>query len=336
MTQCEDKNMCVICVKNKNVKFPEEKALRNCWDNNPDMGGFMYAYNNEVYIKKGYMTYEDFSRALNEARKVTGDDVPYVLHFRISTQGYDKDCCQPFPLSEKMKNLRKCKSKASIGVAHNGILSMTSDGAKDYSDTMKFITDYLVDIIRGLDYHKDKRTVRLIEHLIDGSRFAILGRDGFCSMLGNGWIEDKPTGLWYSNNSYAREPYSWNTTPKVRNTSIYDDEDYWDEYWGSWGAGNRWDNGIETKASEGTKSELGKIDDVLDEIDDGTPPYDFKYGLCPHSLYDEDAYCSRELCDGYHTCQYVKDCNEASRVSAKKLYKYLGKKKPCTVVGAVN
>ena len=201
--------MCVICVKNKNVKFPEEKALRNCWDNNPDMGGFMYAYNNEVYIKKGYMTYEDFSRALNEARKVTGDDVPYVLHFRISTQGYDKDCCQPFPLSEKMKNLRKCKSKASIGVAHNGILSMTSDGAKNYSDTMKFITDYLVDIIRGLDYHKDKRTLRLIERLIDGSRFAILGRDGVCTMLGKGWMEDKPTGLWYSNNSYAREPYSW-------------------------------------------------------------------------------------------------------------------------------
>ena len=330
--------MCVICVKSRNIKFPEEKALRNCWDNNPDMGGFMYAYKNEVYIKKGYMTYEDFSRALNEARKVTGDDVPYVLHFRISTQGYDKDCCQPFPLSEKMKNLRKCKSKTSIGVAHNGILSMTSDGAKDYSDTMKFITDYLVDIIRGLDYHKDKRTLRLIERLIEGSRFAILGRDGFCTMLGKGWMEDKATGLWYSNNSYAREPYSWNTAPKVRNMALYDDEDYWDEYWGSWGAGAWLDKRLDSaKASEGTKSELGKIDDVLDEIEGNNPPYNFKHGSCPHSLYDEDSYCSKELCEGYHTCQYVKDCKEASQaslVSAKKLYKYLGKKKPCTVVGA--
>ena len=328
--------MCVICVKNKNVKFPEEKALRNCWDNNPDMGGFMYAYNNEVYIKKGYMTYEDFSRALNEARKVTGDDVPYVLHFRISTQGYDKDCCQPFPLSEKMKNLRKCKSKASIGVAHNGILSMTSDGAKNYSDTMKFITDYLVDIIRGLDYHKDKRTLRLIERLIDGSRFAILGRDGVCTMLGKGWMEDKPTGLWYSNNSYAREPYSWRTAPKVMNSALYDDEDYWDEYWGSWGARNAWSSYSEGTAKSTEKSELGKIDDVLDEIEDGMPPYDFKYGSCPHSLYDEDAYCSKELCEGYHNCQYVKDCKESSQASFRKVYKYLGKKKPCTVVGAMN
>ena len=327
--------MCVICVKNKNVKFPEEKALRNCWDNNPDMGGFMYAYNNEVYIKKGYMTYEDFSRALNESRKVTGDDVPYVLHFRISTQGYDADCCQPFPLSEKMKNLRRRKSKASIGVAHNGILSLTSDGAKDYSDTMKFITDYLVNIIRGLDYHKDKRTVKLIEKLIEGSRFAILGREGFCSRLGKGWIEDKATGLWYSNNSYAREPYVWKS-PKVKNASIYDDEDYWDEYWGAWGK-SPWNAYPTAKTETEVKaSELGKIDDVLDEIEYETPPYNFKHGSCPHSLYDEDSYCSKELCEGYHTCQYVKSCKEDSQASAKKVFKYLEKKKPYTVVKAVN
>lgn len=332
--------MCVICVKNKNVKFPEEKALRNCWDNNPDMGGFMFVYKETVHIKKGYMTYEDFSRALNEARKMTGDDVPYVMHFRISTQGYDSDCCQPFPLSEKMHNLRKRRSKASIGVAHNGILHLTSDGAKDYSDTMKFITDYLVNIVRGLDYHEDSRTVKLIENLIKGSRFAILGKDGFCSLLGTGWVEDKKTGLWYSNDSYKREPYVYVKPCKGKASRIYDVEYDWESAWDS---SAYWDEyylasakSEAKKASDGTESKLSKIDDVLDEIDGETPPYNFKHGSCPHSLYDEDAYCSRELCNDYHNCQYVKDCKNASQVSMDKLHKYLGKKRPCTVVSAVN
>ena len=46
--------MCVIMSKPANVSFPEESILKNCWDNNPDMGGFMYAMNGRVYIHKGY------------------------------------------------------------------------------------------------------------------------------------------------------------------------------------------------------------------------------------------------------------------------------------------
>jgi hypothetical protein len=299
------------------------------------------------------MTYEDFSRALNEARKVTGDDAPYVMHFRISTQGYDACCCQPFPLSGKMRKLRRRESKASVGVAHNGILSLTSDGADNYSDTMKFITDYLVNIIHGLGYHKDRRTVRLIENLIAGSRFAILGSDGFCSRLGKGWVEDKSTGLWYSNNSYAQEFPVYYRTPKV-SSSLYDDESYWDEYWSSWDSRGWLDRKLDNASEEiskekdtlidnrstgikssSDKSESDKIDDVLDEVEYGTPPFNFKHGSCPHSLYDEDAYCSKEFCGDYHNCQYVKDCERASCMNAKKVYRYLKKKKPCTVVGAM-
>ena len=102
-----------------NVAFPEEQILKNCWDNNPDMGGFMYTFNNKVYIQKGYMEWEEFKSALEKARKKTGDKVPYVLHFRISTQGYDKECCQPFPMSASMKNMKKLRTETNIGVAHN-------------------------------------------------------------------------------------------------------------------------------------------------------------------------------------------------------------------------
>lgn len=174
--------------KPEGIAFPEENILKNCWDNNPDMGGFMYVKDGKVKIYKGYDTWEKFIKALNTAREVVGDNAPFVCHFRISTQGYDTSCCQPFPLTAKMKRMRKQHSETSIGVAHNGILDITSDGAKDYSDTMKFISDYLVNIIQSYDWYKNDRTKKLIENLIAGSRFAILDSKGHCELMGkDGW-----------------------------------------------------------------------------------------------------------------------------------------------------
>ena len=193
--------MCVIAYKPLNVAFPEEATLKNCWDNNPDMAGFMYAWNDHVYIWKGFEKFEDFMKTLNRVREKTGDEIPFVMHFRISTQGFDKACCQPFPLSGNMKNLKRLKVETNIGVAHNGILSLTSDGSKDYSDTMLFTTEYLVNIIRSFDWYKDDRTKKLIENLIEGSRFAILDKKGHCELMGKGWVENK--GCYYSNSTYS-------------------------------------------------------------------------------------------------------------------------------------
>ena len=91
--------MCIIAYKPLNVAFPEEYILHNCFDNNDDGAGFMYAFNGEVHIHKGYETFEKFMAALNKARAITGDKVPYVMHFRIATQGYERTMTHPFPLS---------------------------------------------------------------------------------------------------------------------------------------------------------------------------------------------------------------------------------------------
>jgi hypothetical protein len=126
-----------------------------------------------------------------------------------------------------MKKLKKEKSESNIGVAHNGILSLTSDGAKDYSDTMLFITEYLVNIIRSYDWYKDKRTVKLIENLIDGSRFAILDKTGHCQLMGRGWIEDN--GVSYSNSTYSYKKQVY-TSPAVYRGCGYG---LWDDYYES-------------------------------------------------------------------------------------------------------
>ena len=262
-------------VKPENKAFPEEQILKNCWDNNPDMGGFMYAMDDKVHIHKGFETWEDFKTALEKARKKTGDNVPYVCHFRISTQGYNKECCQPFPLSGNMTNLKRLKCSSNIGVAHNGILSLTSDGSKEYSDTMKFITDYLVNIIRSYDWHKDSRTVKLISNLIEGSRFAIIDKTGFIGMLGKGWIEEK--GCYFSNSTYSYKKYVY-----TGGGYLWDDDDYyWDKttktwkyrYSGTYQKGEWYNHGYKNE-KKSTKTEIGfRSDDEVKDSGGYTDPW---------------------------------------------------------------
>lgn len=192
--------MCVIAYKPEGINFPSVEILENCFENNPDGAGFMYVHNKKVHIRKGFETFEAFSDALKKARKTTGDKTPYVMHFRIATQGYERCMTHPFPLSDKMSDLKLLSAKTEVGVCHNGIISLTSDGAKEYSDTMKFITNFLSLIITNHSWYKSEKTKQLIERLIQ-SRLAVLDKNGHCEVLGSGWVEDD--GILYSNSSYS-------------------------------------------------------------------------------------------------------------------------------------
>lgn len=289
--------MCVIMSKPANTAFPEESVLKNCWDNNPDMGGFMYALNGKVYIQKGYETWKSFKAALDKAREKTGDKVPYVCHFRISTQGFDKQCCQPFPLSGNMKALKRLKYDANMGVAHNGILSLTSDGSKEYSDTMKFITDYLVNIIRNYSWYKDQRTVTLIENLIEGSRFAILDKQGHCQLLGKGWIENK--GCYFSNSTYSYKKYSYPLTYcgcRLWDDYGVDDEKRWADYWDRVEQNEKKNNAPSVEQPEW-------LDPWARYYNNITCQYEFTQYYCPYSEEDDDSYC--ECCSRFGTCPYT-------------------------------
>lgn len=313
--------MCVIAYKPLNVAFPEEATLKNCWDNNPDMAGFMYAWNDHVYILKGFEKFEDFTKALNKVREKTGDDIPFVMHFRISTQGFDKACCQPFPLSGNMRNLKRLKVETNIGVAHNGILSLTSDGSKDYSDTMLFVTDYLVNIIRSYDWHKDNRTKKLIENLIDGSRFAILDKKGHCELMGNGWVEDK--GCYYSNStySYKKTAFAGFNCGGGYNRGLWDDyydDDssssyYWDKSTRTWkwkGGSDKyhWDYATRRWVEKDGET-TSKLDPWGDFYISDRGKYDFTECYCPFTEEDDDSYCSQ--CANAKSCHYIWGCQQA-------------------------
>jgi len=224
--------MCVIAYKPQNVEFMPKKTLQECFKNNPDGAGFMFSANNRVYIRKGYMTFDDFWADLSMVRQQYGDKIPYVMHFRISTQaGVNKQCCHPYPLSSKMKDLKKLISISQIGIAHNGIISFTSDPTvKDYNDTMKFITDYATLLIKDVKWWKNHNVATALKQLC-GSKLAILGGDNHCELIGD-FIQDN--GCYYSNSTYLEPKYKYPvyTYTKGKYSSAYDwyDGDEWEWY----------------------------------------------------------------------------------------------------------
>ena len=285
--------MCVIVYKNVGVKFPSKETLKNCFENNPDGAGYMFPADNRVHIRKGFNTFNKFWKALTKTRKVYGDDIPYVLHFRISTQAHGRmDCTHPFPLSKNMEDLRLLNCSCSFGIAHNGIISLTSSsyysyGKWDdfgymkqitYSDTMKFITDYLSLIIKDKCYYKDKDKLELIEKLCD-SKLAIMDSSGYVQLIGD-FVKDA-NGVVYSNESYK--------THKMKAKSYVYKSDGTDP-------NDRLDELIETTESK------DEWDEWANRYNAKTGYYDFDKLDCPMSWgepYAEE-YCN--MCSNYGKC----------------------------------
>ena len=188
--------MCVICVKPKGIEFPTIENLEQMWNKNPDGAGFMFARNNEVVIRKGFMDLYSFIVAMND-EKLTKDDV-VVMHFRISTQaGINEAMTHPFPLSADLNDMKELDCLCEVGIAHNGIIRLTSNPMeKNYSDTALFVSNYLTRIIRkDSDIHDEY--IKDIIYQLAQSKLAILNRKGELSLIGH--FEQKENGLWYSN-----------------------------------------------------------------------------------------------------------------------------------------
>ena len=144
------------------------------------------------------MDFDSFLGAVRSEHFTKADSVVY--HFRISTQaGVNPEMTHPFPLSNQPKRMRALDLTCRCGVAHNGIIRLTSDpDNKRYSDTAIFITDYLSKIIRKKADLRDPVTLELIWQLAK-SKFAIMDNSGYIATVGH-FIDDH--GLLFSNDSY--------------------------------------------------------------------------------------------------------------------------------------
>ena len=198
--------MCIIVAKNKNVEMPSMKTLMTCFENNPDGAGIMYASNYKVYIKKGFMTFDQFEKALKSISIKTGktlDELPIVMHFRISTSGnVDGGNCHPFPIGKPLKLLRQTSIECDIGMAHNGVLyNWKPEKNSIYNDTQTFINGCVNVLYEGFGNAllNDTGSFNLLEHERETSRLCFLERDGTITCMGD-WLTDD--GVMYSNDSY--------------------------------------------------------------------------------------------------------------------------------------
>lgn len=268
--------MCIIVYKPNTSKFPKKDILKNCFSNNDDGAGYMYAVNGNVIIRKGFMKFKEFWDDVSKTRKKFGDDIPYVMHFRISTQaGINPTITHPYPVSENLSDLKSLKSVTNIGVAHNGIIDFTSDHkALDRNDTMTFVMDYLSLIATAKDWYNDPTKIKLITNLIGKyNKLAILSGDGHCELIGD-FISDKD-GCVYSNYSYMYD-YS-----RVKSLSAKNWEDYYTY---------DWDDMID--------DDYIKYENMWNEKDD---VYDFTKESCPYTVYGDCSWC----CD----CRHCAECN---------------------------
>ena len=195
--------MCIICVSPRRVRQPSLDTIRTMFLHNPHGAGYMVARGGKVEISKGYMNISSFIDAVRAEHFTAKDAVVY--HFRISTQaGVTPQMTHPFPLSNRLEHMRALDVTCECGVAHNGIIQLTTDPAnREYSDTALFITQYLSKIIRRPEDLKDGMVLSLVDALA-GSKLAIMDRSGYVATVGD-FINER--GLLFSNHSYHTDVY---------------------------------------------------------------------------------------------------------------------------------
>ena len=203
--------MCIIVYKKEGVSMPSRKTLETCFSNNPDGAGYMYAVNGAVYIQKGFMTFRSLWKSLCKTRKDwTGTAL--VIHFRIATHGgLGKAMCHPFPVTRDTERLKATACRAQIGLAHNGILSLTADAKSALSDSALFARDYLTRLCTRQNWYKDDSLISIINELRGTSRLVIMSGNGGTALFGK-WYTDN-NGVDYSNESYKpkEKRVKWDT-----------------------------------------------------------------------------------------------------------------------------
>ena len=194
--------MCVIACSPSGVRQPSTYDLVQMWRANPHGAGYMYASGGKVYIHKGFMLLQDFLHAVQMEHFTRADAVVY--HFRIATQaGICSEMTHPFPLSSSLEMHKALDLCCSVGIAHNGIIPLTSDrNEKEFSDTSLFIARYITKLIRSRSDFNNPDVKKMVSALAGPSRFAMLDGSGQIQTIGS-FVTEK--GIMYSNMNHRRE-----------------------------------------------------------------------------------------------------------------------------------
>lgn len=230
--------MCVIATSYKGFDVPANPVMKEMYDYNPDGAGFAYALNKRVYIEKGFMSYEDFMKALNSLQEKikenynkTLKDISIMFHFRIGTHGPNSpQLTHPFPIGHTKKHFDALDLYTDVVMAHNGVIKSVTPNT-DWSDTTQYVKDVLYPMyLHDKQFFKSEHLRRLIHNTINGSRFVFLDKNGEFTYVGEWKDSDKKElkGVKFSNlnheDTYLRsyyasgfvyDDYSWGVEEKI-------------------------------------------------------------------------------------------------------------------------
>lgn len=290
--------MCIIAIKKSDVNFPAKSTLENCFDNNADGAGFMWADGGLVHYKKGLMTFEDFWAALiaefpEGSERAKSKAV--MMHFRIGTHGLRSapSHTHPFPVVDAVTEMVKLEGASKYCLMHNGILRYPGVGKWKYpdgttndkgepnyidpSDTMDFAHDIVFPLTKVKSFFDDKAMLRPIFSTIGSDKVVILRGDGRYLYFGE-FKED--AGVLYSNTTYSYKKYKY-TEPKEKAKDTYTKHGrrsgYWDDY-DDYDGYNYEDQKWRSGDPKALKETLPKTHFPLDKSTYGLP-------VSPHGLF---------------------------------------------------
>lgn len=197
--------MCIIAIQPKGTIISKE-TLRNCWDNNDDGGGIMYANKGRIEVRKELHSFDKFMKMKTDADKLGGT---IVLHFRIGTSGgINKENIHPFKVND------------SLYFCHNGVLDIDVPKSSPINDTQIFNNAFMKGLPKGFEH--DETIMNLLEYSI-GSRNKFV----FLNSLGEFFILNESEGVWddgawFSNTSYLYSYYYRGYAPNKGTHSAYD------------------------------------------------------------------------------------------------------------------
>jgi len=185
--------MCVIAVKPIESKLTR-KEIYNCWSNNLDGAGFMYADpgTGKIHIHKELYSFARFYRKYRKAELKHGAETPFVLHFRRKTIG-----------DVNIGNTHPFRISAKVAFCHNGSINFPmSDKVpkdEDISDTRWFCRLILMGL--SPEFYRNRSTMILLQDFSPRSKMVFLDHKGRVT------ISNEEAGMWDNHRWFSNETF---------------------------------------------------------------------------------------------------------------------------------
>lgn len=207
--------MC-IAILNLNGSI-SKRQIQNSWANNNHGAGFAYSDGSKMVVYKTDKSANEFYKNYRKHR-LENSDVPFLLHFRISTHGLiNEDNLHPFVINDK------------VALIHNGMVDFKGHTHSDPRSDTRFMCEEVLSLLPD-GWHLSPGVHQLMMEVGGWSKFVMLDLDHKYAIVNESaghWFE----GNWYSNTSYKGvNDYIDYGGKKMPKSSTYSSGQWDDEY----------------------------------------------------------------------------------------------------------